>query len=133
MADETTAPIPDDTVAFLREHSRVFVLSRRADGWPTNHPMTGEWRDDALWVNTYRRSQKVMNAERDPEISYLVTSNDTDNPFRAVNVSGAASVVESTPGQPGDQRTGYDRPLQPGETARRIRLKLTPTRSRAID
>ena len=126
MDDLAEGPISHGTLAFLQGHGRVFVLTRRADGSPTIHPMSGEWRDGSLWVNTYRKSQKVVNANRDPQISYFVTSDDTDEPFGAVNVRGTASVVESIPGQPGDQRTGFDRPLLPGDVAKRIRLKLTP-------
>jgi len=126
MGSEAPEGVSPDVRAFLKTHRRTFVITRRNDGWPTIHPMTGEWRDGALWVNTYRKSQKVLNALRTPVVSYLVTSDDADEPFSAVNVRGKASVVESVPGTPGDQRTGYDRPLRPGEVAKRIRLKLAP-------
>lgn len=132
MSDQAQTSIPPEALAFLQGHRRIFVLTRRKDGAPTIHPMTGEWRDNALYVNTYRKSQKVLNAQRDPRIAYLVTSDDADVPFGAVNVRGTASIVESVPGMPGDQRTGFDRPLRPGESAKRIRLKLDPERADII-
>ena len=121
-----------EALAFLESHRRIFVLTKRRDGWPTIHPMGGAWRDGALLVNTYRKSQKVVNAQRSPRISYLVTSQDDEAPFGAVNVRGRASVMDPVPGWPSDlpglQRTGFDRPLRVGEVAKRILLKLDPER-----
>ena len=43
--------IPDDVAAFLARHTRMFLLTRRRDGAPTIHPMTGFFADapQALW------------------------------------------------------------------------------------
>jgi hypothetical protein len=52
--------------AFLREHTRTFLVTLRPDGAPTCHPMVGFWQDGALWLNTYRKSAKARNLMRSP-------------------------------------------------------------------
>jgi hypothetical protein len=48
-----------DVVEFLGRHNQVFLLTRRADGWPTGYPMVGNYHDNGIEFSTYRASAKV--------------------------------------------------------------------------
>lgn len=97
MPDDPAAEAAEHTARFLQRHSRAFLLSTRADGSPTGHPMTGRWRDGAMYFTTYRKSAKVANMRRDPRVSCVVTSNAGEEPFRAVLIAGEIEDLGSGP------------------------------------
>jgi nitroimidazol reductase NimA-like FMN-containing flavoprotein (pyridoxamine 5'-phosphate oxidase superfamily) len=101
-----TSPVSEEIEAFLRDNTRTFLMTRRRDGWPTGYPMVGLWADGALWFNTYRKSAKVKNIERDPRVCCLVTTNDHGGGAPAVLVHGTAAVVDSgSPSGAGNRAT----------------------------
>ncbi|MCE2392051.1 MAG: NTP transferase domain-containing protein [Proteobacteria bacterium] len=63
------APLPEGLRGLLEEHTRSFLVSLRGDGSPTVHPMTALRQGDELVFNTYRKSAKARNLERDPRIA----------------------------------------------------------------
>jgi len=56
----------------LECHSRSFLLTLRADGSPTAHPMTALLEEGALVFNTYRKSAKARNVERDRRLAVVL-------------------------------------------------------------
>ena len=88
--------IPDDVAAFLGRHTRVFLLSRRRDGSPTIHPMTGFWADGRVTMSTYRKSAKGRNVERDPRAACLVVNGYGKDDVQGVLVRGRGSLRQAT-------------------------------------
>ena len=84
------AVLGPDEDAFLRAHSRTFLLAVRADGSPTGWPMVGIYPGDALEFSTYRRSQKVRDFERNANAGCVVAPADSD---RALVLRGTAEIV----------------------------------------
>ena len=84
--------VPDDVAAFLGRHTRVFLLTRRRDGSPTMHPMTGFFADGRITMSTYRKSAKARNVERDPRAACLVVNGYGTADVRAVLVRGTAAL-----------------------------------------
>ena len=68
--------LPEDLAEPIRRHleghSRSFLLTLRADGSPTAHPMTALLEEGALVFNTYRKSAKARNVERDPRLAVVL-------------------------------------------------------------
>jgi PPOX class probable F420-dependent enzyme len=93
MTNPPDDPLTAEVEAFLRAHTRTFLFTLRRDGSPTVHPMTGIYRDGALWFNTYRKSAKARNLERDGRAACLVTSGVTETPFRALLLEGRAEIM----------------------------------------
>jgi hypothetical protein len=83
--------IGEEEDAFLREHSRVFLLGTRADGSPTGWPMVGLYPGGALEFSTYRRSRKVRDFTRNPAAACVVAPADD---ARALALWGTCAVVE---------------------------------------
>ncbi|MGH7822624.1 MAG: pyridoxamine 5'-phosphate oxidase family protein [Candidatus Binatia bacterium] len=100
--------IPPEAEEFLCNHPRAFLLTLRRDGSPTAHPMTAIFRDGVLYFNTYRKSAKVRNIERDPRVSCLVTTSDDDPEPRGVVLDGTAEVL------PGDALPSFAAEASPG-------------------
>jgi molybdenum cofactor cytidylyltransferase len=65
-------PLPDEVRQLLEAHSRSFLLSLRRDGSPSAHPMTALQSTGHLVFNTYRKSAKARNIERDPRVSAIL-------------------------------------------------------------
>lgn len=87
-------PISPDVVDFVRSNSRSFLLTRRASGAPTGHPMTLRVTADGdLLFNTYRASAKVRNLVRDPRVSCLVTTLPGDADPRWALLTGTAELL----------------------------------------
>lgn len=77
--------------AFLRAHSRVFLLGVRADGSPTGWPMVGLYPGGALEFSTYGRSQKVRDFARNPAAACVVAPAGGE---RALTLRGTCAMVE---------------------------------------
>jgi len=89
--DPVLGPVvgPDED-AFLRAHSRTFLLATRADGSPTGWPMVGLYPGGHLEFSTYGRSQKVIDLTRDPRACCVVAPVDGE---RALMLRGTADVL----------------------------------------
>jgi PPOX class probable F420-dependent enzyme len=98
--------------AFLRTHTRTFLVTIRPDGAPTCHPMVGLYREGALYMTTYRKSAKVRNLEREPRVACVITTDD-DAPVRqTVVLRGRAEVLP--PGAAMPWTAGDPRPAGAG-------------------
>ena len=86
MTEDGTRPdaaVPADAADFMRRNGRTFMITLRADGSPTAHPMAGFY-GGALYLNTYRKSVKARNLGRDDRICCVLT-----NPSDAAGFEGA--------------------------------------------
>jgi PPOX class probable F420-dependent enzyme len=114
--------IPVAAEEFLRAHTRAFLVTLRPDGAPACHPMVGLWRDDALWMNTYRKSAKVRNLLAEPRVACVVVTDDGDPHFRGVAFRGRAELV--APDGPDAGPRGARPPAGAAEVAELVRTRL---------
>jgi hypothetical protein len=84
--------MPEEVASFLARHTRAFLLTRRRDGAPTIHPMTGFFADGRVVMTTYRKSAKARNVERDPRAAALLVNGYGRDDVRAVCVQGRAAL-----------------------------------------
>jgi len=83
--------------AFLDETQTISVTTLGKDGAPH---MTALWfaRDgDQILFETYGRSQKVVNLQRDPRIAVLAEAGTTYPELRGISINGRAEIVDSEP------------------------------------
>ena len=135
-------PVPPEVHQFLESNNRTFLFTTRADGSPTCHPMIGLYKEGNLYFNTYRKSAKTRNAQRDSQATCLVTTKWNDPNFRAVIFRGSASVLEGQemPDRP-RPRAGIN-PVPQGVSGRsndrlksgkRILIEVTPTEALLLE
>jgi hypothetical protein len=97
MANRDTTAAPNPVTEFLERYRRVFLLSLRKDGSPTAHPMVGTLNQGALQFNTYRKSAKARNVQKDPRVCCLVVNGyDTSEGVQAVLVRGKGTFQEGS-------------------------------------
>jgi hypothetical protein len=85
-----------EALRFIAENRHVYLLSRRADGFPTGYPMTAFADPDAGFVDfsTYRASAKVVNLLREGAGAVL-SRTFPPAPLRWAVVRGAFSIREN--------------------------------------
>jgi nitroimidazol reductase NimA-like FMN-containing flavoprotein (pyridoxamine 5'-phosphate oxidase superfamily) len=80
---------------FLRDSKTIIINSNGPDGFPHPMPMWFSF-DDALVTSmtTFRKSQKILNLQRDPRVSLLAESGLEYQELKGVVIYGRAELSE---------------------------------------
>lgn len=84
----------DEISAFLGEGGILQFALYGPDGYPDITPMWYVVDGDTLWMRTYGKSQKVVNARRDPRCCALVETGDRYLELRGVQITGDVEVSD---------------------------------------
>ncbi len=85
----------DEVRKFLRASKTIIINSNGPGGYPHPMPMWFAVDDDGtVRMTTFRKSQKILNIERDPKVSLLAESGEEYNQLRGVVIYGRAEVVD---------------------------------------
>jgi PPOX class probable F420-dependent enzyme len=84
----------EEVDAFLHEPLTMSVATLMPDGRPHVVAMWYGFLDGAPAFETYRKSQKVLNVQRDPRITCLVEDGMKYEELRGVELVGTAAVVD---------------------------------------
>jgi PPOX class probable F420-dependent enzyme len=77
---------------FVRPRHRMLLATTRADGRPQMSPVSGGVDDDGrLVIASYPSRAKTRNAQRDPQTSVLVLSDEWDGAW--VQIDGEAEIL----------------------------------------
>jgi hypothetical protein len=89
---------------------RAFLIGLREDGSPTCHPMVAVESEGEIAFNTYRKSTKIRNFQRDPRAAVVLLENWRVAPSTAQLLTGSLLEVESnraaTPAAPPPAEAG---------------------------
>jgi Pyridoxamine 5'-phosphate oxidase len=104
--------VSPEVEAFLKAHRRAFLFVLRKDGSPTGYPMRSQYVNGALYMNTYRKSAKMVNMQRHKLVCCLVTTEDNEPDVGAVAIIGKweptlppeAEPLSETPNQESGER-----------------------------
>jgi PPOX class probable F420-dependent enzyme len=81
-----------EALAFVRQHHRAVLATRRADGRPQLSVIVAAVDDaDRVVVSTREPAMKTRNLRRDPQVSLLVFTDDFFGPW--VQLDGTATVL----------------------------------------
>lgn len=84
----------DEVAEFLTHGGTIMLALHGPDGYPDLVPMWFLFEDGAIWMRTYGKSQKVVNARRDPRCSVLVEQGDHYAELRGVQITGDLELVD---------------------------------------
>jgi PPOX class probable F420-dependent enzyme len=91
VATSTTVSLPD-LLAFVRPRHRMLLATVRGDGRPQMSPVSGGVdASGRIVISSYPSRAKTRNAERDPQTSVLVLSDEWDGAW--VQVDGTAEIL----------------------------------------
>lgn len=91
---EQIAMSSDEISDFLEQGGTVQVALYGPDGYPDITPMWYVIDGDMLWMRTYGKSKKVINARRDPRCCVLIETGDKYLELRGVQVTGDLQVSD---------------------------------------
>ena len=88
---------PEEIRDFMVEQKTVVIVANGKDGYPHPMPMWF-YADDAgcVYCTTFRKSQKVLNFQRDPRASLLVESGEEYQELKSVLIYARAEIVDDT-------------------------------------
>jgi PPOX class probable F420-dependent enzyme len=124
----------EEIETFLHGRRTMTVATIGRDGWPHLVAMWYGFLDGAPVFETYRKSQKVLNLQRDDRITCMIEDGDAYEELRGVELVGrgeviedpevvmaaARSVVQRYFGVPDDQIDGFAAAL----AAKRVAVKV---------
>ncbi len=85
----------DEIRAYLTAQQRLILTSNGPDGYPHPMPMNFLFDDnDAYLMTTFRKSQKVMNMQRDPRCALLVESGSHYSELKSVLAYADAEIID---------------------------------------
>lgn len=84
---------PEEIRDFLETGATVQLALNGPDGYPDITPMWYVVRDGVLWMRTYGKSQKIVNARRDPRCCALIETGDRYLELRGVQITGDLELV----------------------------------------
>ncbi len=124
---------------FIDERKSLQVATLNRDGSPHLTTLWFAVTDGDIVFETYTKSQKILNLQRDPRISVLVEDGDRYDQLRGVTLSGTAELVtdpekvhalalevmsRNTPGVSKEQLDGMAQKM----AAKRTGVVIKPTR-----
>jgi PPOX class probable F420-dependent enzyme len=141
-----------DQIALTAEERRSYVASARTiiltthdpHGYP--HPVA-MWfvvdPDEAVWMSTYRKSQKTLNVRRNPKVALLVESGVTYETLKGVLIRGDAEAIDDVEAvlgvikrvhekMAGSLPEGVDDAMR-AQALKRVAIKVTPKRFSSWD
>ncbi|MDX8029340.1 pyridoxamine 5'-phosphate oxidase family protein [Lentzea sp. BCCO 10_0856] len=127
--------------AFLGEQKTLIVATIGRTGLPHLAPMWFAVLDGDIVFCTDRKSQKILNLQRDPRCSVLVEAGETYDQLRGVHMEGVTEFTELGPvvdavvarnfGEVGDDDTARDALRK--AMSRRVAVIFRPTRTASWD
>jgi len=91
VATSTIVSLPD-LLSFVRPRHRMLLATSRGDGRPQMSPVSGGVDEEGrIVISSYPSRAKTRNAERDPQTSVLVLSDEWDGAW--VQVDGTAEIL----------------------------------------
>ena len=82
-----------EVAAFLAEARSLNVATLGKDGAPHLTTLWFTVKDGAILFETYGKSQKVLNIQRDPRVAVLCEAGETYDQLRGVSIRGRAEIV----------------------------------------
>ncbi|MFS8097086.1 pyridoxamine 5'-phosphate oxidase family protein [Lentzea alba] len=127
--------------AFLDGQKTLIVATIGRNGLPHVAPMWFAWLDGEIVFCTDRKSQKIVNLQRDPRCSVLAEAGETYDQLRGVHMEGVTEFTDLGPvvdavvarnfGEVGDDETAREALRK--AMARRVAVIFRPTKIASWD
>jgi PPOX class probable F420-dependent enzyme len=85
---------PDELAALLRDTRKAALATVDQDGFPHVVAMGFLAKDGAIYMTSYEKAQKVVNARRNPKVAVMIETGERYAEFRGVMIRGCCEVIE---------------------------------------
>jgi len=128
--------------AFLSQPHKAALATIDKDGFPHVVAMGYRYKDGVIYMTSYGKAQKVLNARRNPKVGVMVEAGKLYGEYQGVMIRGLCEVIEDpqvvreTMGIVGRSETAKAAAIPSGAAAsapKRVVLKITPTKIASWD
>src|SRR5262252_5872953 len=84
----------EEQAAFFREQRKAALATLDQDGFPHVVAMNYFAKDDAFYMTSYAKAQKVVNVRRNPKAALMIEAGDAYAELRGVMVRGHCEILE---------------------------------------
>jgi PPOX class probable F420-dependent enzyme len=84
----------DEQRTLLRDAHKASLATVDVDGFPHVVAMGFVGRDGAIWMTSYAKAQKVLNARRNPKVGVMIETGQRYAEFRGVMIRGHCEVID---------------------------------------
>ena len=85
---------PDEQAALLRDARKAALATVDQDGFPHVVAMGFLAKDGAIYMTSYAKAQKVVNARRNPRVAVMIEAGERYAEFRGVLIRGRCEVID---------------------------------------
>ena len=132
---------PEEQARFLRDAPKAALATMDADGFPHVVAMNFLARDGAIYMSSYAKAQKVVNARRNPKVAVMVETGGSYAEFRGLMIRGRCEIIEDPAAveaviRDAAGRRGTEPSPSSGALAsapKRVVLKITPEKIASWD
>jgi PPOX class probable F420-dependent enzyme len=130
----------DELNGFLARPNKAALATIDKDGFPHVVAMGYRYKDGIIYMTSYGKAQKVLNARRNPKVGVMVEVGERYNEYRGVMIRGNCEVIDDpqivkeTMGSVGASATNAGVPSGAASSApKRVVLKITPQKIASWD
>src|ERR1700736_3820045 len=131
---------PEEQAAFLSRPHKAALATIDKDGFPHVVAMGYRYKDGVIYMTSYGKAQKVLNARRNPKVGVMVEVGDHYSEYRGVMIRGTCEVIDDpkivkeTMRSVGESATNAGVPSGAASSVpKRVVLKITPQKTASWD
>jgi len=131
---------PQELAEFLARPHNAALATIDKDGFPHVVAMGYRYQDGIIYMTSYGKAQKVLNARRNPKVGVMVEVGERYSEYRGVLIRGLCEVIDDprlvrqTMGSVGESATNTGVPSGAASSApKRVVLKITPQKIASWD
>ncbi len=124
---------PEEQEAFLAQARKASLSTVDQNGFPHVVAMGFLARDGEIYMTSFGKAQKVLNAKRNPKVGVLIETGEQYAEYRGVMIRGTCEVMEQTEkvedimrASQGKDTSNASRVNAIAHAAKRVGLKITP-------
>jgi PPOX class probable F420-dependent enzyme len=125
---------------FLARPHKAALATIDKNGFPHVVAMGYRYKDGIIYMTSYRKAQKVLNARRNPKVGVMVEVGDRYSEYRGVMIRGICEVIDDpqvvreTMRGVGESATNAGVPSGAASSVpKRVVLKITPQKIASWD
>ena len=131
---------PQELDAFLAQPHKAALATVDKDGFPHVVAMGYRFEDGFIYMTSYGKAQKVLNARRNPKVGVMIEVGDRYSEYRGVMIRGTCEVIDDPQVVKETMRSVGGSAINAGvpsgaasSAAKRVVLKITPQKIASWD
>ena len=85
---------PEEITTYLGEARNMALCTVGKDGYPHVVAMSYMAKDGVIFMSSFKKAQKVVNAKRNPKVAVMVESGDAYSELKGVLIRGDCEVID---------------------------------------